>query len=193
MEPITDEQRARTKRDLWASVLVTIGELPSGRYGTSRSQAFWSEAPYSTTCLCIASKGQADGSDIVYHIEAQSSQRYPSEINTRINTYRDNHDEFWRGKVNESNSRRVIVGHRYYSLGDEYPKGSKDGRGFSGRLFKITMTEAGEFRERDGRIRSWNAGETIETTNLWSAGIIAPAWRDQLPDNAEFVPGFEAW
>lgn len=196
MSLIPDDVRAESKQDLWRTILSRVEQLPRG-YGSSRSQAFYSETGFSITCLCLYTAGQGDGSDVVYHIEAHRDHRFMTEseageVRVQINTYVDNHDSFWAGKLKENSSRRVIVGGKYFSLGDETPYDGALGRGFGGRRFKIKMNDAGSFTHK-GRTRSWNAGEVIETTNLWSAGRIPPAWRDRLPDNAEFLEGWAAW
>lgn len=75
---------------------------------------------------------------------------------------------FWHRKL--SRKDKVIINGDMYSIG---PKTSEPNnwKGFSGRPFKIKFF--------DGRI--------IETNNLWHSGTIPEHFKEELPDNAEFI------
>ena len=74
-----------------------------------------------------------------------------------------------------------LSGKRFISKGGCYtpcadPGGPDDFKGFGGRKFR--------FRVFAGP----RAGEILETTNMWHQGTVSQWWRDQFPDNCEFLP-----
>jgi hypothetical protein len=64
----------------------------------------------------------------------------------------------------------VINGNRYQVLPDA--QGMLGFKGFGGRAF---------------RIKRWSDGTIIETRNLWHQGTVPEYFKDQIPNNAEFV------
>lgn len=83
-------------------------------------------------------------------------------------------DKFWQDIIKEKDEHVVIKGECYYFDKSEpiVDVNKKAFVGFSGRRFKIKMLDTGEI---------------IETNNLWNNGTVAEKFREQLPDNAEFV------
>jgi hypothetical protein len=81
---------------------------------------------------------------------------------------------FWTEKVQIANDPRVArIDGKHYIIGDENDPSYF--RGFGGSRFTIKFF--------DGP----NAGKTITTTNLWYQGMIPDDFRDELPNNAEFL------
>lgn len=84
---------------------------------------------------------------------------------------------FWQEKVewNSGSDRQrkpenlARIAGRHYVIHPD--TGKMSWRGFGGQKFKIKF--------HDGRI--------VETTNLWHQGEIPKNFRDELPDNAEFI------
>lgn len=76
--------------------------------------------------------------------------------------------------IKDGSEHVVIKGECYYFDKSEpiVDVNKKAFVGFSGRRFKIKMLDTGEI---------------IETNNLWNNGTVAEKFREQLPDNAEFV------
>ncbi len=88
------------------------------------------------------------------------------------------HRKFWADRVEPAKTDPkvcVIDGH-FYRVGDEHPYRAPELLGFGGRQFHIARHD----------------GTLIETRNLWSGGEIPAAWREKIPNNAEFVNG-ERW
>lgn len=79
----------------------------------------------------------------------------------------------WR-EVSESLNVYVVKGKAWTDAGD-IPNAPAIGKQFMG---------SGGTRTR---IRKFD-GTVVETNNLWCRGIVPEAWKDKLPDNAEFLP-----
>lgn len=76
---------------------------------------------------------------------------------------------FWQARVYEKDDDRTVrINGVHYQIGIESAHGF---RGFGGRQYKIKFPE----------------GRIVTTTNLWTQGEIPEIWKDQLPDNAEFI------
>lgn len=75
---------------------------------------------------------------------------------------------FWQWQADHG---AVVVNGHHYQVGPETDLPSRL-RGYAGRRFKIRFFD-------DGRV--------VETTNLWHQGEVPETHRDQLPDNAEFL------
>lgn len=86
------------------------------------------------------------------------------------------HRKFWADRVApaQADPKVCVIDGHFYRVGDDRPRG--DLCGFGGRQFHIVRKD----------------GTMIETHNLWSGGEIPATWREQIPDNAEFVNG-ERW
>jgi hypothetical protein len=79
---------------------------------------------------------------------------------------------FWQRIVEQyGNPRHVVVKSTHYQIGPEDPIIRRSWRGFRGDRYNIKF--------HDGR--------TVISTNLWCQGTIPAQFREQLPDNAEFV------
>ena len=79
--------------------------------------------------------------------------------------------EFWDSKLDiKDDARTARVDGRHYWIGREDAPAYEGCRGFGGSLFIIKF--------HDGR--------RVESTNLWTQGVIPPSYRDRLPDNAVF-------
>jgi hypothetical protein len=82
------------------------------------------------------------------------------------------HGNFWMGMISERDDLdHVIVKGTHYTIGPEDPNIRRQWRGFHGDRYVIKF--------RDGR--------TVTSTNLWCQGTIPLQYRDELPDNAEFM------
>jgi hypothetical protein len=65
----------------------------------------------------------------------------------------------------------VVVKGCHYIIGAEKPTTPRSWRGFGGDRYHIRF----------------NDGREVVSTNLWCQGPIPAQFREQLPDNAEFV------
>lgn len=78
------------------------------------------------------------------------------------------HCDFWDEKLSMKDEPNVVrVQGHHYLIG---PEGSPF-PGFCGRTFAIKFFD----------------GRTVKTSNLWHQGEIPERFKEQLPDNAEFV------
>lgn len=85
-----------------------------------------------------------------------------------------NQETLWHRAIeNRSKPSHVVVNGEHYWIGPEDPSIKRSWRGFHGDRFNI----------------KFNDGRTVTSTNLWCGGAIPAAFREQLPDNAEFVRG----
>jgi len=79
---------------------------------------------------------------------------------------------FWtRISQREGGTQFPIIDGHAFSIGPEY-KGSRAHKGMGGRKFVIKF-----FHQK----------QPIITTNLWSQGEIPPHFREEIPNNAEFI------
>lgn len=76
--------------------------------------------------------------------------------------------KFWNN-IMEEKDEHVIVDGTCYAIANTPTNGFC---GFGGSRFKIKM---------------FDAGEVIETNNLWCQGKIPEEYRDQFPDTAQFI------
>lgn len=84
--------------------------------------------------------------------------------------------QFWYDKVKldmEKNTNVLRVNGEHYTISEPLAKHLHFMRGMGGNQFTIKFN--------DGRI--------VHTDNLWHQGRIPIAWREYLPDNAEFING----
>ena len=82
-------------------------------------------------------------------------------------------EKFWQLIIKEKDEHVIIDGECYsFDKNNPIADGSKTFLGFDGRRFKIKML---------------HTGEVFETNNLWSNGKVPDKFKEQLPDNAEFV------
>lgn len=83
-----------------------------------------------------------------------------------------NEETFWQPHIEKRNDPdHVVVKGVHYIIGAEDPSIKRNWRGFGGDRYHIKF--------HDGR--------TVVSTNLWCQGPIPARFREQLPDNAEFV------
>lgn len=84
-------------------------------------------------------------------------------------------DEYWIGCLFHDRADPTIVavidGEHYVIAPEDENRSFWSARGFGGRKFVIRFFD----------------GREVTTTNLWHQGTIPPKFRDQMPDNAEFV------
>lgn len=86
------------------------------------------------------------------------------------------HEKFWRDRIGlaRTDSNTCVIAGGFYRVGPD--RGDRSTRGFAGRQFFIARHD----------------GTLIETRNLWFGGEIPRAFRELIPDNAEFING-ERW
>lgn len=116
--------------------------------------------------------GDESLSTAYYEAYRDDGTRKGFSISVRVEEYVNTNDAFWREKKAVPESRRVVVDHAHYMLGDEpgdYTMSSV--LGFGGREFTIAFFD----------------GRTVTTRNLWYQGKIPPKWRETFPNNAVFV------
>jgi hypothetical protein len=83
-----------------------------------------------------------------------------------------NEETFWQRLIEKRNNpSHVVVKGTHYQIGPEDPSIRRQWRAFHGDRYNI----------------KFNDGRTATSTNLWCQGTIPAAFREQLPDNAEFV------
>jgi hypothetical protein len=156
--------------EMWDAVLTRCKEIVAGAtYGRSAAM-YGSDGRSVSACLW---SGQDDGTDKVWMITARYHgfrQRQPLTVSVD-GPWTDTHDAFW-AKEAADHPGAVVVGHTHYRIQPDRPVRDADLAGHAGRTFHI--------RFHDGR--------EVTTRNLWHQGTIPPAWRDRLPDNAEWVP-----
>lgn len=112
---------------------------------------------------------RADGTSVVHNVTVRC-KNYTREPHTvDVKTSFHNSDDYWSKQASDRSDAVVIDGVHYRIRPDRPNPGP--GCGYGGRKFTI--------RFHDGR--------EVRTRNLWYQGPIPPAWRDRLPDNAEFV------
>ena len=168
---------------LWQAILDKVNPLTGGRSG-SRSMGYYAKSGPYIACRCIATVVGDDGATTVYDLEATRNTAWPVDhtlghIDVRVQTYRDDRDEFWGPLVKVADDgQSAVIGHVHYRIDKDLPAGRPDHcAGFGGREHTIEFFD----------------GRTVTTRNLWTQGLIPPAWRDRLPDNARFAqPGDSA-
>jgi hypothetical protein len=133
----------------------------------------------------------SDGRVKLYLIKVSESPLRPGDPTTEVEVFWSDNNELNESRVRkleEDPEAFLIVNHKFYVLGSPpVPEGEAPprGNGFGGRLVQFRRLTDSE----DGNVRS--AGPVMATRNLWFSGVIAPAWRDRLPDNATFLDGFD--
>lgn len=97
---------------------------------------------------------------------------------TDMDEHEEFHRKFWADRVESAKTdpNAIVIDGYFYRVGEDHPYRAPELCGFGGRQFLI--------HRHDGTL--------IETRNLWSGGEIPTKWREQIPDNAEFVNG-ERW
>jgi len=179
-EPMTAEHLAEENARLWKAILDRITDVTERR-SHSRSTGYYTAVGVNVFGRCICSVRNDDGSSTVFDLEAYRNTNYPAthergKVEVQVRTYRDDHDEFWGKQLRDcDDNTRVVVDHQHYRIVREPRPGTSDHcRGFGGREHTVEFFD----------------GRTVTTRNLWHQGVIPPAWRDRLPDNARFVqPG----
>lgn len=128
---------------------------------------------------------QNDGRSKLHLIKAYYYPEHSIRLDESV--YWSDNDWFWEPRakaVRDNPDGYLIVNHQFYTLG------SGNGGGFGGRKIRYQRRI-----EMTGPLDDENSGfvysETEETRDLWYGGVIPPAWRDRLPDNAVFLDGFD--
>lgn len=126
--------------------------------------------------MSVLKLGREDGANDVYLIEAGYDFRKKIVV-TVTGPMVDSNDALWHERAANRGQRPnvVIIGERYYSIGDPNMKGE---RGFGGRAFKIRRFDPAHPEITEA---------VVETTNLWFGGKIPPKWRTALPNDGEFL------
>jgi len=155
---------------MWQAVLDRCDDLAEAapNRGTSRSSAMVECNGF--TVSAMLSLKQDDGTSRVYHVQARIWPRTKQVEVSCAGSWTDSHDAFWEEQLTDRDGALVIGGCHYRAKPD-LPDNRRDCAGFGGGLHRIRLAD----------------GEVIETRNLWHQGIIPPAFRDRLPDNAEFI------
>jgi len=163
--------------DLWQAVLARCDELKrqhAPNLGGRQSAALidW-DGRGTSAILGIV---QNDGTDLVYHVEGRLTSRRDDISVSHDGPWLDSHDSFWAGQVARREGA-VVIGHDHYRIKPDLPERDRGIAGYGGSLHRIRMLAT---------------GEVIETRNLWHQGTVPPKWREQMPDDAEFVTAEEA-
>lgn len=77
---------------------------------------------------------------------------------------------FWHELL--GNPKSIIIDGAHYIDEGRVPGNQSQFVGYGGREFLIKM----------------NDGRVISTNNLWNQGTIPKSWRNDFPNNAEFLP-----
>lgn len=152
--------------ELWDAVLTRCKEIVAGAsYG--RSAGMYGSDGCSVSAQLWS--GQPDGTDKVWMVTASYHEfRSRQPITVSVDgPWVDNHDTFWAENAADR-SNAAVIGHEHYRIRPDLPVRDAGLAGYAGRTFCI--------RFHDGR--------EVTTRNLWYQGMIPPAWRDRLPDNA---------
>ena len=166
---------------LWMAASAACDKLP-GKAGTRSAALYGADGSH---CAVIASHSYEDGHDEVWHVEAYDQDRrpradgtfHPDSITVRVRgPFIDNHDQHWERVLREFDpAKNLVADGRFYTIGSENEH--RGARGFGGRRFTF---------------RRLADDSVVESTNMWSGGTIAPAWRDRLPDTAVMIQGQHA-
>lgn len=97
---------------------------------------------------------------------------YPPRINLKLAKARLCYEcWYWTDKVRRKRNRKIArIAGRHYYIADENAE-RIEGREHAGSPYRIRFFD----------------GREVETTNLWSQGVIPTPYRKLLPDNAVFV------
>jgi hypothetical protein len=162
--------------EMWQAILARCEELQRqpGCQPAMRSTGTVSGDGRHMAAICKVSHD--DGTDSVYHVEAHVVTYQPAIKVSVDGPWTDSKDAFWSEQLADRTGA-VVIGHTHYRILPDVPASGRDHAGHGGRLF---------------RIRHLGSGEVTETRNLWYQGVIPPKWREQMPDDAEFVTAAEA-
>lgn len=82
-----------------------------------------------------------------------------------------NEETFWQRLIDQRNNPNfIVVNGTHYQIGPEEST-PRRWRGFGGDRYTIKLSD----------------GRTVTSTNVWCQGAIPAEYREQLPDNAEFI------
>lgn len=153
---------------LWQAILAKVEEIQQeeGRRGSRDQGWLTSDGKQMSTILDIQ---KPDGSHRVFRIRAHHVPYGPARIEMRVDRWFHNGEGFWEEQLSDRTNAAVIDGHHYRVRGRE----NAYSKGFGGRRHTIRFFD----------------GREVTTTDLWYQGVIPPAFRDRLPDDAEFVAG----
>ena len=177
---------------LWKAVLDKVEEIDRASKADHTDRGSYR----GTALIAMGSKAvethfviwQADGRSKLHHIRAYYNPGQDHKpLNKRVVTikeevYWSDNDKFNQeryDRLREEPDKVLIVNHQFYTLGP----GNRGG--FGGREIKFQRIEGKQFNGKT------MLGEVETTRDLWYSGVIPPAWRDRLPDNAIFLNGFD--
>lgn len=170
----------------WAEALRQVDQIlrqsmqQRWNRGSSRSQGYHAIGETAVRLKIWTDEGQSKHHFIV----VRHLPRVPDGYKVEVEMSWSDNDEVQQERLDRltANPDKVlIVNHKFYTLGPA--TGPQNGFGGRKILFKRLV--------RDHQNVLVPSALTESTTNLWSGGIIPPAWRDRLPDNAVFVDGFD--
>lgn len=186
------------KEQLWEALLNKVEKIDKAskadrtNRGSSRDPGM----------VCLGSKAmdthfkiwQSDGRTKFHHLHAFFDPKYqfrnvdPKPITIKEEIYWSNNDEFNQDRldrITKDPDRYLIVNHQFYSLGP----GNRGG--FGGRKIQFQRIKGWTVGPDHPKGGTTNLGPIETTTDLWYSGVIPPAWRDRLPDNAVFLDNFD--
>jgi hypothetical protein len=190
---------------LWAEVLKNVARIAketvaSGENrGSSQGPGLVGHKSLTAHLTVWTSDGRSKMHIIEARFDATDRRSLPSHlrrITTKVEVFWSDNDKFQQERldaVTANPTKHLIVNHQFYTIGEEkrdLQGNLLPGGGFGGRMvrFKRVKWVGGEPGE-PGAYRV--EGEVEETRNLWFGGVIPPAWRDSLPDNAKFLGDFD--
>ncbi len=176
---------------LWKAMLDKVKEIDKAskadrtNRGSSREPGMISMGSKAIDTLFTI--WQSDGRSKLHHIQARfrlgdlNKELDKRVIQVTVDVYWSDNDRFNQERLDrlkKEPDKILIVNHQFYAIG------SGGNGGFGGRLIK--------FQRLTGRVYDGEKthGPTETTTDLWYSGVIPPAWRDRLPDNAVFLDNF---
>jgi hypothetical protein len=184
LEPLTREQEEMRSLtvDLYNEGVTNVMKAGGGH----GSQTYFSKD--GKRALSHMGFGLEDGTEEIWIVEVGikpewmiGSNKYTVEVKKSWHS----HEAFWEDIIaqdSKPDSNAVIVNHRHYYIGNEYPKDGNGFRGFGGRLFQWRWLD-----EMSAAYQEAVEAPIRQSTNMWYQGIIPPKFREALPDNAVWV------
>lgn len=158
---------------MWAAITARCDEMVKATpsRGHYRSAALICADGWSVSS--ILGLRMADGTTKVYEVSARFYARSGIEVSAD-GPWVDSRDSQWEKELADR-SDAVVIGGEHYRIRPDLPERDRDIAGFAGALHRIRFYSDPE--------------KIIKTRNLWHQGTIPPAFRDRMPDTAEFVRG----
>lgn len=188
------EAEEKLRRPLrWEAIEKKVNEIAAEsikegwNHGSSRSQGLVGH----DSTVCHFKIFTSDGRVKLHVVTAFHG--FIGQVKVSVDVFWSDNDPIWQDRLDKLRDRNLIVNHKFYSIGLEERdvKGVlQPGGGFGGALVRFqrinwvgTPGEPGAYR--------YYSGKVMATRNLWFGGVIPPAWRDRLPDNAVFLDSFD--